>query len=166
VVRSLYRPPDLRPPDPFARLNYLHPQSGGRARVLVIEDDQQQLNGLSMALKAAGYTVFGAGDAAYGTAIALLKPDLILLDIGLPDSDGYAVAQCIRDDPETAGMPILFLSARSAPEDIARAEHLGAAAYLVKPCRAQTVIEAITKTLTGKSARSPMQTVNPARQTS
>ena len=111
-------------------------------RIVLVEDDEAQRQGVTAALQAAGYTVLGAADATHGTAIALLKPDLILLDIGLPDGDGHSIASCIRAHPETAGIPIVFLSARSGPEDLRRADEVGAT-YLVKPCRGQTLIRVI-----------------------
>jgi CheY-like chemotaxis protein len=119
----------------------------GVVNVLVIEDDPLQLQGVAAGLRAAGFNVLAAGDAGYGTAVALLKPDVLVLDIGLPDGDGYGIARCVRSDPATAGIPILFLSARNGAADRARAAAVGAAGYIVKPCRTQALVEAIRAAL-------------------
>ena len=121
-------------------------------RVLVIEDDPTQLDGLTAALRAAGFDVAGAPDAARGTAVALLEPDVILLDIGLPDSDGHSVAACLRAHGVTSAIPLVFLSARGGPDDRARAEAVGAAAYLVKPCRASEVAAVIRRIVDSRTA--------------
>jgi CheY-like chemotaxis protein len=119
----------------------------GGVRVLLIEDDEMHLRGVAVGLEAAGFTVLRARDAGHGTAVALQNPDVIVLDIGLPDSDGHAIARCIRTHEQTSHIPIIFLSARNARDDVARALEVGAADYLLKPCRVQTLIDSIKAAL-------------------
>ena len=61
------------------------------------------------------------------------RPELILLDVMMPDVDGWQVAASLAQDPTTRDVPIVFLSARAAREDMARAQGLGAVGYVVKP---------------------------------
>ena len=96
--------------------------------------------------------VFAAGNVSEGEAIARRQnPDVIVLDLGLPDGDGHRIARRIRSNAETADTPIVFLTARGGQDDVARAEAIGAAAYLVKPCQAKEVAVAITHALRGRS---------------
>jgi two-component system, sensor histidine kinase and response regulator len=118
--------------------------------VLIVEDDIDQLHGLMLGLKAAGFDVMAATEAGYGTVLARAKPDVIILDIGLPDADGHTVASCLRMHDETAAIPIMYMSARSGHADLDRARELGIDAYLVKPCCTQDVVTAINKVLLQK----------------
>jgi CheY-like chemotaxis protein len=63
-----------------------------------------------------------------------MQPDVIVLDLGLPGVDGYALAAALRAHPLTAAIPIVVLSAHAYPEDEQRALEAGAAAFLRKPC--------------------------------
>ena len=62
-----------------------------------------------------------------------MKPDLILLDVMMPGMTGWECAERLKSDPETADIPIVFLSARTQEEDRRRGESLGVAAYVTKP---------------------------------
>jgi CheY-like chemotaxis protein len=75
-----------------------------------------------------------APDGASGVARAReLRPDLVLLDMQLPDFDGYEVLRRLRADPATAAIPCIALSANAMPEDIERALRAGVADYWTKP---------------------------------
>ncbi|TFV70757.1 response regulator transcription factor [Blastococcus sp. CT_GayMR19] len=102
------------------------------SRVLVIDDDPQLLRALRITLRAAGHEVDTAPDGR--TALhqaAALPPDLILLDLGLPDLDGTEVLAGLR--PSYTG-PVLVLSARADSQDKVRALDAGADDYVTKPC--------------------------------
>lgn len=100
-------------------------------RVVVIEDETQILQFVSDALEEAGCQVFQAGTATQGLVEAgTRKPDLVILDLGLPDRDGVEV---VRDVRTWSGLPILILSARSAENDKIEALDAGADDYLTKP---------------------------------
>ena len=99
--------------------------------VLVIEDEPQMRRFLRTSLQSQGYQVIEAGTAREGLRHAAgHNPDLILLDLGLPDGDGLAVAKVLRSQRRT---PIIVLSARGRDEDKVAALDLGADDYLTKP---------------------------------
>ena len=99
--------------------------------VLVIEDEPQMRRFLRTSLRDQGYQVIEAGTAREGLRQAAgYNPDLILLDLGLPDGDGLAVAKVLRSQRRT---PIIVLSARGRDEDKVAALDLGADDYLTKP---------------------------------
>jgi two-component system KDP operon response regulator KdpE len=99
--------------------------------VLLIEDEPQMRRFVTAALRAHQYAVVEAGTAREGLAQAAGRnPDLILLDLGLPDSDGLEVARTIRRSART---PIIVLSARGQEHDKVAALDLGADDYLTKP---------------------------------
>lgn len=101
------------------------------ATVLLVEDDASLRSALVATLKAAGFRPVPAQDAAEGRRwLAHYKPDLVLLDLGLPDGDGLEVIRYIR---ERGATPILVLSARDAEAVKVHALDLGADDYVTKP---------------------------------
>ncbi|MBN9234991.1 MULTISPECIES: response regulator [Phyllobacteriaceae] len=100
-------------------------------RVLVVDDEPQIQRFLRPALTAAGYEVIEAGTGAQALkAIATMAPDLIILDLGLPDMDGKEVVQNVRGWSE---LPIIILSARDRESEKIAALDLGADDYIEKP---------------------------------
>jgi two-component system cell cycle response regulator DivK len=103
-------------------------------KILIVEDIPDNAELARKMLVAGGYQVLHAADAETGLEMALShKPDLILLDLGLPDYDGQTLAGWLRERPETATMPIVALTAW--PEETARqmAESYGCNGYIPKP---------------------------------
>jgi two-component system KDP operon response regulator KdpE len=99
--------------------------------VLVIEDEIQMRRFLRASLSSNGYQVYESETAADGLAQAAARsPDLVLLDLGLPDQDGLVVTERLR---EWAQMPIIVISARGKEEDKIKALDAGADDYLTKP---------------------------------
>jgi two-component system OmpR family response regulator len=114
------------------------------ANLLVVDDDADTLELATMVLANAGHKVTPVERGLDALAeVAKDRPDLVLLDVVLPDMDGFAVARKLRttiaDSP-----PILFFSALSSPEDQATGRSLGEG-YLVKPVRTATLIESVQK---------------------
>ena len=100
-------------------------------RVLVIGDEPQMQKFLGLALENEGYRYLSALTGADGIALARThNPDLFLLDLGLPDTDGMAVTRTIR---ELSAKPIIVISARGQEEDKVKALDVGADDYLTKP---------------------------------
>ncbi|MCP2323051.1 two-component system KDP operon response regulator KdpE [Hamadaea flava] len=100
-------------------------------RVLVVDDDRQLLRALRIALSARGYEVVVAPDGATGLAAAQQNPpDLVIVDLGLPDLDGVAVVEAIRG---WSSVPILVLSARLTEQSKINALDAGADDYVTKP---------------------------------
>ncbi|MFZ9668697.1 MAG: response regulator transcription factor [Solirubrobacterales bacterium] len=119
---------------------------GGRsgARILVVEDDREIVDVLRRTLRADGFTVEGVGDgaAALETAPDFL-PDLVILDLGLPDMDGEEVCRELRLGQETARVPILMLTARTELDDRVSGLDSGADDYLTKPFEREEILARI-----------------------
>jgi two-component system OmpR family response regulator len=114
--------------------------------VLVVDDDADTLKLVTLILSRAGYRVLPiqrGSDALI--QVAKSRPDIILLDIMLPDLDGFSVAQKMRTQMQDPP-PILFFSARGSPEDQITSRTLGNG-FLMKPVRLTTLLEAVRKVL-------------------
>jgi DNA-binding response OmpR family regulator len=104
------------------------------ATVLVVEDERKLRDLVRSYLERAGFTVLSTESGAEALTMALAStPDLVILDLGLPDVPGEAVARELRAGPVTAATPILMLTAKSAEEDRIRGLELGADDYVTKP---------------------------------
>jgi DNA-binding response OmpR family regulator len=107
-------------------------------RVLVVEDDEDIAQALQRSLRMEGYEVRTAGDGAAGLEQAhAFAPDLVILDLGLPQIDGIDVARSLR---EREDVPILILTARDALESRVEGLDAGADDYLVKPFERQELL--------------------------
>lgn len=103
---------------------------------LVVEDDLKVLKLVARYCEQLGMTVREAMSAkAAALELEQLTPDLVCLDLILPESSGYAICEKIRSTPRLANVPVLVISGRSSPVDRAAAEEAGANDYLVKPLR-------------------------------
>jgi len=110
-------------------------------KVLIIDDERTIANLTAMWMESAGFTTYVANDGRSGLAAsAAIHPDLIILDIRMPDLDGFEVHRRLKDDPELADIPVIFLSAHA--QESARLEALssGAAQFLSKPCDSRELI--------------------------
>jgi twitching motility two-component system response regulator PilG len=117
-------------------------------KILIVEDEESLLKLESILLTTKGYLVQGAttGLAAL-EAVAAEPPDLILLDIMLPELDGFEVCERIKHNPETRRIPIILLTARKTSEDVARGDAVGADQYITKPFKSAMVMETIERLL-------------------
>ncbi len=105
--------------------------AGTEPVVLLVEDDQSSADLIAAYLEGSGYAVVVAADgAAAVSAMARTEPVAVILDIQLPEVDGWAVLRAIKADPRTADIPVIVTSVL---DERARGLSLGAAAYLVKP---------------------------------
>src|SRR5580704_1492275 len=103
-------------------------------KILIVEDDMDFLMGMGIRLKAHGYRVISASGGVTAISTAQReKPDLVLLDLGLPAGDGFVVIETMRRLLPLAQIPIIVLSARDAATNKERARKAGAVAYLQKP---------------------------------
>lgn len=108
-------------------------------RILVIEDTPMNLELVTDLLEAAGHTVLAAHAAAEGIALARReRPDVILMDISLPDMDGLTATRALKADATTRPIPVVALTARAMPGDEANALDAGCVAYLTKPLDSRT----------------------------
>jgi len=112
------------------------PQSAGRAApaILLVDDIPSNLRVLYESLNGRGYRLLIANSGAQALEVARrARPDLVLLDIMMPDMDGFEVCRRLKADPETAGMAVIFLSALDDTSDKVRGLELGAVDYVTKP---------------------------------
>ncbi|MEI7457371.1 MAG: adenylate/guanylate cyclase domain-containing protein [Nitrosomonadales bacterium] len=104
------------------------------ATILVVDDTPDNLTLMSGLLKEKYYVkVASSGEKALRIAQSENPPDLILLDIMMPDIDGYEVCRRLQQDPKTCDIPVIFLTAKSQPEDEAMGIGMGAVDYIIKP---------------------------------
>jgi CheY-like chemotaxis protein len=119
-------------------------------RVLVVEDSADVRMLLSELLGAHGYVVTGAATGTEGIAAALHSPpDLILVDLCLPDDDGLSVARTLLSDAALAGVPVLTISAYDAVHLRAEALEAGCAGYAVKPFEPERLLETVRHLIGG-----------------
>lgn len=125
--------------------------SGRRGSVLVVDDTAANIDVLKNMLVAQQYQVRAAisGEIALKVARKDPPPDLILLDVVMPRMDGYEVCRQLKADPQTAGIPVVFVTGAASEPEIARGKQLGAADYLLKPLEVATVLAAVQRLLAG-----------------
>lgn len=103
-------------------------------KILIIDDDYDSRLLLIRTLRKADYEVAEAGDGKQGLAFAFdLLPDLILLDILMPELDGYQVCQILKKDPRTSDIPVIFLSSMTDTKDKIKGLEIGGVDFIVKP---------------------------------
>jgi len=132
---------------------------GGEGYVVLIVDDMpENLKHLSELLKRAGYRVMPAQDGATALkAAAKVTPDLILLDIRMPDMDGFEVCARFKADTALKDIPVIFISALGDAEDKVKAFGLGGVDYITKPFQHEEVLARVTTHLEMRRARVALQ---------
>lgn len=119
-----------------------------KSKILLVDDEPDALEVLGFKLKEAGFTPLFAKDGARALAAARdERPDLIVLDLMLPEVDGLEVCKILRRDNTTANIPILMLTARAAEMDRVLGLELGADDYVTKPFSPRELILRIKKLL-------------------
>ncbi len=122
------------------------------ARVLVIDDEGAIAHVIRLLLESQRHEVFVADDGSRGFALAQRQtPDAVILDVMMPVMDGFAVLEALRQDPRTATLPIVMLSALISEETEARCAELGAVAYVRKPFEADALLGALASALSSPS---------------
>jgi DNA-binding response OmpR family regulator len=120
----------------------------GNKIILIVDDDPDVRQGMHMRLKANHYDTVLAADALSGMAEALRqKPDLIILDLGLPARDGFVVMEKLKTLPSLAAIPIIVVSARDVRTHQELAVKAGAKAFLQKPVDNAELLAIIRQTL-------------------
>ncbi len=119
-------------------------------KILIVDDDPDVRRALFVRLTARHYDTFFAGDGLSAIAEAQKQqPDLILLDLGLPGEDGFAVMRTLQASPTLGGIPIIVVSARDVLANKYRALKAGAKAYLQKPVDDVELLAAVREVLKG-----------------
>lgn len=132
-----------------------------RATVLVVDDTPQNLAILGELLES-DYRVraVNSGARALRAMQSGARPDIVLLDIMMPDMDGYEVIQQLKSDPETREIPVIFITAMTATENEARGLELGAVDYITKPFNPGIVRARVKAQLELKAARDRLASQN------
>ncbi|WP_325170202.1 response regulator [Noviherbaspirillum pedocola] len=124
-----------------------------KCRVLLIEDNVDGRDIMAMRLAALGHQVFTAEDGPRGIEIAEReRPDVVLLDIGLPEMDGFAVARALRSNPATCDLKLVALTGYGLEEDRIRSLEAGFDMHLVKPVDQDRLTRALARNVAGHHA--------------
>jgi len=118
-------------------------------KILMIEDNEQNRDALSRRLQRHGYDVITAIDGRQGITMAQAEiPDLILMDLNLPDVDGWEATRILKEAPETQAIPIMAMTAHAIAGDEERALQAGCDDYHAKPVEFQRLLTQIEALLT------------------
>jgi CheY-like chemotaxis protein len=116
-------------------------EPGTAGTVLLVEDSDAIRNAFTILLEDAGYTVLGAGTGADALRLAAERaPDLVLLDMGLPDMTGLEVVRRIKGNARTAAIVVVAVTGRDEDADRRACLAAGCAAYIVKPVNTQKLV--------------------------
>ncbi len=112
--------------------------------VLIADDEHNIRHILDFSLNAEGFDVLSAHTGEDALALAReQRPDLIILDVMMPGKGGIETCRILKEDPETAGIPVILLTARSSKADRDAGEEAGANDYITKPFSPQKVVDAV-----------------------
>lgn len=128
--------------------------NAGPVNILYIEDDREMIDLVTIILSRSGFTVKGANSGRQGLElIAQGKPDLILLDLMMPELDGWSLYQQLKSNEETHDIPVIVITAKSQPIDWVLGIHIAKVDdYITKPFHPQELLESITRILATKAA--------------
>lgn len=119
-----------------------------KAKILLIDDHKTVLKLLQAILRIKGYELCYAENGKQGIAMARQEqPDLILLDVMMPDLDGFKVCQYLKGQDETREIPVVFLTARGAEEDFDTGRRAGADGFMTKPFQTMEVLNLVERLL-------------------
>ncbi len=113
-------------------------------KVLIIDDDHAIIAALTVRLRVAGHEVIQASSGQAGLAQAQAGlPDVIILDIRMPDIDGYEVCRQLKADPRLAAIPVIFVSANATETTSQEAYETGGAVFIAKPYEPKDILNAV-----------------------
>jgi DNA-binding response OmpR family regulator len=122
----------------------------GRKKILIVDDERDIIKALTVRLQSNGYGVLGALGGAQGIFMANKEiPDLIILDIRMPDVDGFSVVEKLKQSDRTSRIPIIFLTGSPERDVDERAMGLGARFYIKKPYDPEELLDAVRRALEG-----------------
>ncbi len=134
----------------YVRINDAAPRrapTNTPAMVLVVEDDETTATLVVAVLEANGYRTMQAANRQQIIDCMKLSPDLVLLDVLLPDANGFDVLGRLRGTRDFADLPVLMLTSLGALDDILHGLKLGANGYLTKPAKSRVLLDAIKQVL-------------------
>lgn len=130
-----------------------------RKTILVVDDVPVNIEVLSGILSDE-YNVLVASSGAQALVVATQQPDMILLDIMMPEMDGYEVCRRLKNAPAISGIPVIFVTGMDDAEDEIKGLSLGAVDYLTKPIHAAITLARIKSHLELKQSRDELQELN------
>ena len=130
-----------------------------KKRILLVDDDARLARLLKVVLETAGYEVCAENDPQMALRVArAFKPDLLVMDIAMPDNDGDQLAQELNDDAEVGPVPVVYLSGLLNEKDVARFKELGETA-LLKPVNICELKKCIEERLGDRNSETERQSV-------
>ena len=119
-------------------------------KVLIVDDELEVRQILQEFLAHKGYEVHAAESGPEAlNALDIFKPDVVLLDVSMPEMDGVETLSRLREDARTATIPVIFLTAKALPSEIERLRRLGALDVVVKPFNPMTLADELRTILSG-----------------
>ena len=117
-------------------------------RLLIVDDDSDSREGYAEYFTYLGLDVLQAGSGAEALDLAIReRPDIVVLDMALPDMDGCEVLGCVRADERTKDTPVIILSACVFPRDRERATQAGCDLFVAKPCSPEDIFREVERLL-------------------
>jgi twitching motility two-component system response regulator PilH len=121
------------------------------ARILIVDDSPSQLLGMTRIVEKLGHEVFTAEDGAAGVAAAKKEiPDLVLMDVVMPNLNGFQATRFISKDPTTAHIPVVLVTTKDQETDKVWGMRQGAKAYITKPFEEEQLAAVINEMLAKK----------------
>ncbi len=125
-------------------------------KILLVDDHKEIVRVLEMILRPSGHTLLKAFDGTQALEkVYAERPDVVVLDIVMPDPDGIRVLNRIKTDPELRGTVVVMLTARDQPEDVALGLDVGADYYLCKPFRPEEVAALVRRIFLNRDTPGP-----------
>lgn len=119
-------------------------------RVLVVDDSRVIRELIAVNLELEGFEVTTAADGEAAVRLASeVRPDVITLDVMMPRLNGFEAVQRLRQDPTTAGIPVVMVTGRAQTADLDRGREVGVEAYLTKPFEPTDLVEVVTRLARG-----------------
>jgi twitching motility two-component system response regulator PilH len=126
------------------------PQEASMARVLIVDDSPSQLMGMKRIIEKLGHEILTAEDGALGVEVAKREmPDLILMDVVMPNLNGFQATRSISKEPTTSHIPIVLVTTKDQETDRVWGMRQGAKAYLTKPVNEAALIKLVKELLPG-----------------
>ncbi len=129
--------------------------------ILIIDDNPANLGLLFDYLETKGFKVLVDTDGEYALqTVASVNPDIILLDILMPESDGFEICRRLKTNPDTSDIPVIFMTALTDSADEIKGLELGAVDYITKPLQVEKVLARVTTHLTIRKLQKELQDKN------
>ncbi|HVR88175.1 MAG TPA: response regulator [Candidatus Limnocylindria bacterium] len=134
-------------------------------KVLVVDDEPANVELIERRLRGNGYETLSANNGHDAIALAAREqPDLILMDVMMPGLDGWQATQLLKGDPKTANIPVVFVTARDRPEDVAKGFETGGIMYVAKPVEPVELFARVRTAIYMKRLQDDLRTKNEGLQ--